>query len=62
MIKNVETGAVNSEVTIDLPDGTAIVSIVTNHLVERLQLSVGKTAYAVIKASNVMIAVDSCSV
>lgn len=51
-------GAVNSEVTLELPGGTQVVSIITNTSVEVLKLKEGVDAYAVIKASNVMIAVD----
>jgi len=51
-------GAVNAEVTIELPGGEQIVSIITNSSVDALGLVKGKEAYAVIKASNVMIAVD----
>ena len=51
-------GAVNAEVTIELPGGEQIVSIITNGSVDSLGLKEGKAAYAVIKASSVMIAVD----
>ncbi len=51
-------GSVNSEVTIELPGGVHLVSIITNTSVENLGLSVGKEAYAIIKASNVMVGVD----
>jgi molybdopterin-binding protein len=51
-------GAVNAEVTIELPGGTQLVSIINNTSVETLGLSEGKQAYAIIKASNVMIGVD----
>ena len=51
-------GAVNSEVTIELPGGEKLVSIITNTSVESLGLAAGKQAYAVIKASNIMIGVD----
>jgi len=51
-------GAVNAEVTLQLPGGEQIVSIITNGSVESLGLKVGRDAYAVIKASSVMIAVD----
>ncbi len=51
-------GAVNTEVTIGLPGGVQIVSIITNSSVENLGLAEGKEAYAVVKASNVMVAVD----
>jgi len=57
-IVNVVKGAVNSEVTLELPGGDQIVSIITNTSVETLNLRDGADAYAVIKASNVMIAVD----
>jgi molybdopterin-binding protein len=51
-------GAVNSEVTIQLPGGEHVVSIITNGSVKSLGLKEGKEAYAVIKASSVMIAVE----
>jgi molybdopterin-binding protein len=51
-------GAVNSEVILELPGGVQIVSVITNESVDSLQLMEGKQAFAVIKASNVMIAVD----
>lgn len=57
-VKRVVRGAVNSEVTIELPGGTEIVSIITNQSVDTLKLEAGKAAYALIKASNVMIAID----
>jgi molybdopterin-binding protein len=51
-------GAVNSEVTLELPGGIQIVSIITNQSVASLKLKKNIEAYAVVKASNVMIAVD----
>jgi len=57
-IVNVVRGAVNAEVTLELPGGIQIVSIITNVSMESLGLKEGKEAYAVVKASNVMIAVD----
>jgi len=57
-VVKVEKGAVNSEVVLELAGGTQVVSIITNTSVESLGLKVGKEAYAVVKASNVMIAVD----
>jgi molybdopterin-binding protein len=51
-------GAVNSEVTIELPGGAQLVSIITNTSVDTLGLTEGKQAYAIIKASSVMIGVD----
>lgn len=57
-VKLINPGAVNSEVIIELPDGLEIVSVVTKYSVEKLDLKPGKDVYAVIKASNVMLATD----
>lgn len=57
-VLKVVKGAVNSEVTIELPGGTQIVSIITNSSVKSLGLKKGREAYAVVKASNVMVAVE----
>ena len=57
-VKAITPGAVNTEVVIELPDGQQIVSIITKQSAESLGLAVGKEAYAVVKASNVMIGVD----
>jgi molybdopterin-binding protein len=57
-IKAINVGAVNSEVVLEVAEGVEMVSIITNSSVESLGLKVGQQAYAVIKASNVMIAVD----
>ena len=54
----VTPGAVNAEVIIEIAPGVQVVSIITRNSVESLGLAVGKEAYAVVKASNVMIAVD----
>jgi molybdopterin-binding protein len=57
-IKQIKVGAVNSEVVLELSQGVEIVSIITRESAEKLQLAIGKEAYAVVKASNVMIAID----
>ena len=51
-------GAVNAEVTLELPGGIQVVSIITLSSADSLGLKEGKEAYAVVKASSVMIAVD----
>jgi molybdopterin-binding protein len=51
-------GAVNSEVTVELANGTRIVSVITKSSAKALGLKKGKPVYAVIKASSVMIATD----
>ncbi|MBM3187447.1 MAG: transporter [Chloroflexi bacterium] len=57
-VKKVTLGAVNSEVVIELPGGAEIVSVITKSSAERLGLAPGVEAYAVIKASNVMVAIE----
>ena len=57
-VKQVKAGAVNTEVIVELPGGTEIVSVITKESAENLKLAKGKAVYAVIKASNVIIAVD----
>jgi molybdopterin-binding protein len=57
-VKKVVHGAVNSEVTVELTGGVEVVSIITKASAERLGLVEGKEVSAVIKASNVMIALD----
>jgi molybdopterin-binding protein len=57
-VKQVVHGVVNSEVTLELPDGQELVSIITKSSAERLALESGKEVSAVIKASNIMIAED----
>jgi molybdopterin-binding protein len=57
-VKQVKVGAVNSEIVLELAQGVEIVSIITKESAENLKLAAGRDAYAVIKASNVMIAID----
>ncbi len=57
-IDKVVMGSVNAEVVIRTNGGEEIVAIVTKESVESLGLKEGKEVYAVIKASNVMVATD----
>ena len=57
-IVKLTTGAVNSEIVIEIPGGNQIVSIITKTAAESLGLAVGKEVYAVIKASEVMVGTD----
>jgi molybdopterin-binding protein len=57
-VKSVEHGSVNSEVVLQLPGGTEIVSIITKTAAQNLGLKEGKEAYAIIKASNVILGTD----
>lgn len=57
-VKQIKPGAVNAEVVIELPGGSEIVSIITKESADKLGLVVGKEAYAIIKATNVIIGVE----
>ena len=57
-VKQIKPGAVNTEVIIELTGGGQVVSVITKESAENLGLAAGKQVYAIIKASNVMIAVD----
>lgn len=57
-VKKLIPGAVNTEVVIELPGGTEIVSIITKSSADSLGVQEGKEVYAVIKASSVMLGVD----
>ena len=50
--------AVNTEIPLELTGGSQLVSIIFKESAKKLGLKSGKKAYAIIKASNVMIAVD----
>ncbi|WP_448952034.1 TOBE domain-containing protein [Labrys neptuniae] len=56
-IKSVTKGQTTSHVQIEV-NGTVITASITNEAVDDLGLKPGQSAYAVIKASDVMIAVD----
>jgi molybdopterin-binding protein len=57
-IKRVVPGAVSTEITVEIGNGVDVVAVITSESVERLDLGVGKRAYAVVKASDVLIATD----
>ena len=57
-VKSITPGAVNTEVVIEIAGGAQVVSIITKTAAEGLGLAVGKDVYAVVKASNVMVAID----
>jgi molybdopterin-binding protein len=58
IVKSIEPGAVNAEVKIEVAQGVTIVSIITLDAIKSLNLKVGDRAYAIIKASSVMVAID----
>lgn len=57
-ITKITEGMVNSEVVLELPGGQEVVAIVTKTSEQGLGLAVGKEAYAIIKATSVMLGVD----
>lgn len=56
-IIEVKKGATTAHVRIDI-GGTVVTASITNEAVDELGLAVGKEALAVVKASDVMIAID----
>jgi molybdate transport system regulatory protein len=54
-VKSLTRGAVNAEVVLVLQGGEIITSIITNHSADSLELTKGKKAFAIVKASEVMI-------
>jgi molybdopterin-binding protein len=57
-IVEVKKGATTSHVRIDIGGDTIVTASITNEAAEELGLAAGQTAYAVIKASDVMVGVD----
>jgi len=51
-------GNIVSEVTLQVSDTLSVVSIVSKAAVESLNLQVGSTAYALIKSTEVTLAID----
>jgi molybdate transport system regulatory protein len=54
-VQNVTKGAVNAEVNLALTGGEHLVSVITNSSIDSLGLVEGKTAYAIIKANEVIV-------
>lgn len=57
-VVGIEPGAVNAMVTMDVGGGNIITATVSMAAVEDLGLEVGKDAYAIIKATSVMVGVN----
>lgn len=56
-ITEVKKGATTTYVKIDV-GGAIVTASITNEATEELKLAAGQTAYAVIKASDVMVGID----
>ncbi len=57
-VKALVMGAVNAEVTVEVAPGVEVVAVITKSSAENLGLAEGKEVYAVVKASDVMIATE----
>jgi molybdopterin-binding protein len=57
-IVEVSKGATTAHVRIEIGGGAVITASITNEAVDELKLREGVEAYAVVKASDVMVAVD----
>lgn len=57
-VVSVDRGAVNAIVVIDIGGGNKVSSTISIRAVDELKLEVGKSAYAVVKATSVMVGVD----
>ena len=57
-IVEVSKGATTSHVRLEVAGGAVVTASITNEAVDELGLAVGNEAYAVVKASDVIVAVD----
>lgn len=57
-IVEIVKGATTSHVRIDIGGGAIVTASITNEAVADLKLEKGKQAYAVVKASDVMVGID----
>lgn len=57
-VKKIIPGSVNSEIILEISSGVEVTAIITKDSVESLGLKEGSDAYAVVKSTDVMVAVD----
>ncbi|MCX5855229.1 MAG: molybdopterin-binding protein [Deltaproteobacteria bacterium] len=57
-VKFIKKGPVSTEVVITIAGGNEIVSSITTHSAEKLNLREGSKVYAIMKASEVMVGID----
>ena len=58
-VATVQVGAVNSEVVLDLPGGAQVAAVITNQSTHNLGLVAGMKAWAMFKASSVILGVKA---
>ena len=57
-IIDIQEGAVNGIVKIDIGGGNVMSATISMNAIQELGLEVGKEAYAVVKATSVMVGID----
>ena len=57
-VKSIKYGQILAELVIALPGGLEITSLITKTSADRMKLAEGKEVSTVIKASNVMVALE----
>lgn len=57
-ITDIQKGAVNGIVKIDIGGGNTMMATISLNAISELGLTVGKPAYAVVKATSVMVGID----
>ena len=58
LVSKINPGPINAEVILTLDGGQQIAAVITNQSVASLGLAEGRVAYAIIKASTILIGVD----
>ena len=58
VLSRIQEGAVNGIVKIDIGGGNVMSATISMNAIRELGLEVGKEAYAVVKATSVMVGVD----
>jgi molybdate transport system regulatory protein len=57
-VTDIAKGAVNSEVTLSMKGGIPLTAVITNGAIDNLGLKTGMEAYAIVKASSIIIGTD----
>ena len=57
-VKKIIPRAINTEVLLEISPGVEVTAVITKTSVENMNLMIGQSAYAMIKSSDVIVAVD----
>lgn len=58
-ISEIKKGQINSEVVLNIGGGTSLKAVITNDSVDDMELSIGESIYAIIKAPFVMVSKEN---